>query len=304
MDAAARRELWNTIADAKPGRTFLLTTHYMDEADILGDAIAIMARGVVKCVGSSLFLKKRFGGGLRLCCEREAGAGPAALAAFDTFLFEHMGFNGKRERTGAEARLAERQIVATLDAGAADRLPALFRALDDGALAELRIASYGVGPSTLEAVFLKVGEGGDDDDEVVEADPHDAAAGPAPAAAKPPVRPTLEWGALETDDRRQVLALWRKQLTIVARDPYEVVVAAVPTYAPRPGNAPHDTSPAPFIGTRRSSRSRSTPWAPSATTGRAATSASCSCAPAAGSCTRPRAARAWSASASSNCGRC
>lgn len=142
-----------------------------------------------------------------------------------------MGFNGKRERTGAEARLAERQIVATLDAGAADRLPALFRALDDGALAELKIASYGVGPSTLEAVFLKVGEGGDDDDDVVEADPHDAAAGPAPAAAKPPARPTLEWGALETDDRRQVLALWRKQLTIVARDPYEVVVAAVPTYA-------------------------------------------------------------------------
>ncbi|KAH8082098.1 ATPase [Aureococcus anophagefferens] len=215
MDAAARRELWNTIADAKPGRTFLLTTHYMDEADILGDAIAIMARGVVKCVGSSLFLKKRFGGGFRLCCERAAGARPAALAAFDTFLFEHMGFNGKRERTGAEARLAERQIVATLDAGAADRLPALFRALDDGA----------------RGAEDRVGEGGDDDDDVVEADPHDAAAGPAPAAAKPPARPPLEWGALETDDRRQALALWRKQLTIVARDPYEVVVAAVPTYA-------------------------------------------------------------------------
>lgn len=39
----------------------LLTTHYMDEADVLGDRIAIMAEGVVKCCGSSLFLKKLYG---------------------------------------------------------------------------------------------------------------------------------------------------------------------------------------------------------------------------------------------------
>ena len=33
----------------------------MDEADLLGDRIAIMAEGVVKCAGSSLFLKNKFG---------------------------------------------------------------------------------------------------------------------------------------------------------------------------------------------------------------------------------------------------
>jgi ABC-type proline/glycine betaine transport system ATPase subunit len=33
----------------------------MDEADVLGDRIAIMSQGVVKCCGSSLFLKKLFG---------------------------------------------------------------------------------------------------------------------------------------------------------------------------------------------------------------------------------------------------
>lgn len=33
----------------------------MDEADVLGDRIAIMADGVVKCCGSSLFLKKLYG---------------------------------------------------------------------------------------------------------------------------------------------------------------------------------------------------------------------------------------------------
>ena len=33
----------------------------MDEADILGDRIAIMIDGVIKCCGTSLFLKKRYG---------------------------------------------------------------------------------------------------------------------------------------------------------------------------------------------------------------------------------------------------
>jgi ABC-type multidrug transport system ATPase subunit len=33
----------------------------MDEADILGDRIAIMADGVVKCSGTSMFLKKLYG---------------------------------------------------------------------------------------------------------------------------------------------------------------------------------------------------------------------------------------------------
>ena len=42
----------------KTGRTIILTTHYMYEADILIDRIAIMAHGDVRCCGSPLFLKK------------------------------------------------------------------------------------------------------------------------------------------------------------------------------------------------------------------------------------------------------
>ena len=38
----------------------------MDEADILGDRIGIMAEGRLICVGSSLFLKNRFGVGYNL----------------------------------------------------------------------------------------------------------------------------------------------------------------------------------------------------------------------------------------------
>ncbi len=50
----------------KKDRIILLTTHYMDEADILGDRIAIMARGKISCVGSSIFLKNKFGVGYNM----------------------------------------------------------------------------------------------------------------------------------------------------------------------------------------------------------------------------------------------
>ncbi|CAL1546203.1 unnamed protein product, partial [Lymnaea stagnalis] len=45
MDPNARQQLWKFLEIMHPGRTLLLTTHYMDEADILGDRIAIMAKG-------------------------------------------------------------------------------------------------------------------------------------------------------------------------------------------------------------------------------------------------------------------
>lgn len=42
-------------------RTIIITTHFMEEADVLGDHIAIMDHGKVKCYGTSHFLKKIYG---------------------------------------------------------------------------------------------------------------------------------------------------------------------------------------------------------------------------------------------------
>ena len=44
----------------------MLSTHFMDEADILGDRIAIISHGKLRCCGSSLFLKSKFGDGYHL----------------------------------------------------------------------------------------------------------------------------------------------------------------------------------------------------------------------------------------------
>ena len=74
MDPLARRELWDLLKAMRAGRTMLLTTHYMDEADVLGDRIGIMSRGQLQCLGSSTFLKHTFGAGYKLICTMEHGA--------------------------------------------------------------------------------------------------------------------------------------------------------------------------------------------------------------------------------------
>jgi ATP-binding cassette subfamily A (ABC1) protein 3 len=66
MDPSARRCLWQMIKDARSSRIIILTTHYMDEADFLGDQIAIMSEGRLVCSGSSVFLKNKFGLGYSL----------------------------------------------------------------------------------------------------------------------------------------------------------------------------------------------------------------------------------------------
>lgn len=59
MDPYSRRFTWNVIRQHREGRVIILVTHFMDEADLLGDRIAIMGDGKLRCCGSSLFLKKK-----------------------------------------------------------------------------------------------------------------------------------------------------------------------------------------------------------------------------------------------------
>ena len=66
MDLSARRSLWDMLKNYRNNRIIILTTHYMDEADVLGDRIGIMSKGKIRCLGSSLFLKNRFGAGYKL----------------------------------------------------------------------------------------------------------------------------------------------------------------------------------------------------------------------------------------------
>ena len=90
MDPAARRRVWDVLLEGKDSnsnsnqnqtqnglaqqggrggrgrRVTLLTTHFLDEADVLGDRVGILAHGRLACLGTPLFLKRRLGVGYHL----------------------------------------------------------------------------------------------------------------------------------------------------------------------------------------------------------------------------------------------
>lgn len=66
LDPMSRRKIWDIILAARGERTIILTTHFLDEADLLADDIAVLSKGTLKCQGSAVELKARLGGGYRV----------------------------------------------------------------------------------------------------------------------------------------------------------------------------------------------------------------------------------------------
>lgn len=100
MDPISRRYVWDIIQEAKVGRAIVLTTHSMEEADILGDRIAIMAKGRLRCLGTSLRLKQKFGSGYQVAVSvipSNQGVHPdpeliaKRTAAIKAFFQQHLG---------------------------------------------------------------------------------------------------------------------------------------------------------------------------------------------------------------------
>lgn len=153
MDPFSRRSTWNMLQANRHGRAMVLTTHFMDEADLLGDRIAILAEGELQCCGSSLFLKNRFGAGYRLVCSRGATdtGGPRCDAtAVESLLQRHVAAAKLLTDVGAE-------MTFQLPTEAVRSFPAMLRSLDSSK-AGLGMQEYGLAQVTMEEVFLRVGQ--------------------------------------------------------------------------------------------------------------------------------------------------
>ncbi|XP_034397819.1 ATP-binding cassette sub-family A member 2 [Cyclopterus lumpus] len=172
VDPYARRAIWDLILKYKQGRTILLSTHHMDEADLLGDRIAIISHGKLKCCGSPLFLKSTYGDGYKLTLvkKQSEGRAPGSQLLPPSSLPPSSSLS-----PCSEARVTQfiRQFVAScllvsdsntelsyvlpseaVKKGCFERL---FQALEQS-LDSLALTSYGVMDTTLEEVFLKVSE--------------------------------------------------------------------------------------------------------------------------------------------------
>ena len=66
LDPVRRREFWDLIKSVGIGRAVVLTTHIMEEADVLSKEIGIMAKGELLCIGTSLSLKEKYSEGMKI----------------------------------------------------------------------------------------------------------------------------------------------------------------------------------------------------------------------------------------------
>ena len=51
LDPENRRQLWDILSDCRGKRAVVITTHSMEEADVLCNRIGIVRDGVMRCVG-------------------------------------------------------------------------------------------------------------------------------------------------------------------------------------------------------------------------------------------------------------
>nr|XP_048302071.1 cholesterol transporter ABCA5 isoform X2 [Myodes glareolus] len=144
MDPCSRHIVWNLLKYRKANRVTVFSTHFMDEADILADRKAVISQGMLKCVGSSIFLKSKWGIGYRLSMHIDRYCATESLSSL------------VRQHIPAAAVLQQndQQLVYSLPFKDMDKFSGLFSALDIHS--NLGIISYGVSMTTLEDVFLKL----------------------------------------------------------------------------------------------------------------------------------------------------
>uniref|UniRef100_A0A8D2H7T9 ABC transporter domain-containing protein n=1 Tax=Urocitellus parryii TaxID=9999 RepID=A0A8D2H7T9_UROPR len=145
MDPVSKRLTWNLLMQYKHNRTILVTTPYMDEADTLGDRIAILAMGTLQCCGSSMFLKQIYGAGYHIVMQREPHCDVEKISAM---IQSHVPGAMLEDDIGDE-------LSFVLPKEYTHRFEALFDELEKNQK-EMGIANFGVSITTMKEVFFKV----------------------------------------------------------------------------------------------------------------------------------------------------
>ncbi|XP_019479355.1 PREDICTED: ATP-binding cassette sub-family A member 6 isoform X2 [Hipposideros armiger] len=144
LDPFSRHQVWNLLKERKADRVTLLSTNFVDEADILADRKVIMSNGRLKCAGSSVFLKKKWGLGYHLSLYRNEMCDPEKITSF----INHHIPDAKLKTESKD------KLVYTLPVERTNKFPVLFSDLDKGS--GQGVMSYDISMSNLNEVFMKL----------------------------------------------------------------------------------------------------------------------------------------------------
>ena len=151
MDITSRRNLWEILKRQTDGKIIILTTHYMEEASVLGKRIGIINAGKMKCIGSPLFLIEKYGRFMSLNVTKEEDCDSDKIIEF---------MNNNAENIEYEALSEEIMFRIPIKNENSNKktnfdLKSFFTKFDKN-IKSLRIKSYSVSMPTLEDVFLNV----------------------------------------------------------------------------------------------------------------------------------------------------
>lgn len=144
LDPASRRNLWRVVKEAKAGRGIILTTHSMEEAEVLCDRIGIFVEGQLVCIGSPKELTSRYGEFLVLTIMTPPDA--ESLQRAEAFV---QGLAPSARRTyvvGGTQRFELPMSEVSLSH--------VFTAMENSK-GRLQVLDWGVANATLEEVFIK-----------------------------------------------------------------------------------------------------------------------------------------------------
>ncbi|XP_075850818.1 ATP-binding cassette sub-family A member 10 isoform X4 [Microcebus murinus] len=144
LDPFSRHRVWNLLKERKMDRVILVSTQFIDEADILADRKVFLFNGKLKCAGSSLFLKRKWGIGYNLSLHRN---GMCDTERITSLIKQHI----------PDAKLtaeSEEKLVYSLPLERTNKFPDLYSDLDK--CSDQGIMNYGVSMTTLKEVFLNL----------------------------------------------------------------------------------------------------------------------------------------------------
>ncbi|ORX47135.1 hypothetical protein BCR32DRAFT_298639 [Anaeromyces robustus] len=151
LDPDVRRLIWDILNEISQEKTIILTTHSMEEAEVLCHRIAIMSHGTIRCCNTSLRLKEIYGAGFRLTYNND----PQKYKELKQFITNTLPENHKAIRD-----LASNSIYEFIpDQGYVSQL---FKIIEQNK-EQYGIINWGISQSSLEEVFLSIISEGDAD---------------------------------------------------------------------------------------------------------------------------------------------
>uniref|UniRef100_A0A8C4ITX9 ATP-binding cassette, sub-family A (ABC1), member 4b n=1 Tax=Dicentrarchus labrax TaxID=13489 RepID=A0A8C4ITX9_DICLA len=177
VDPYSRRSIWDLLLKYRAGRTVILSTHHMDEADLLSDRIAIISKGQLHCCGSPLFLKNCFGVGFYLTLNDCDCASDCSCSCSICTKYKDQSQNQSQHldrvldgdidsiTTLIHHHVPDAKLIETIGQELTYLLPnkgfkhrayaSLFRELEE-TLGDMGLSSFGISDTSLEEIFIKV----------------------------------------------------------------------------------------------------------------------------------------------------